>query len=173
MKNTILAAVAIGALGATPAVANGDWTGFYAGIGVGNLDVDTNVGLNDDDVAYGIHGGYRFDIGTWVVGGELEYDWSDVGLAPGVSVDNVLRLKGSVGYDLGPTLLYFAAGTAEVDVSGLGDDWGGFYGVGLAYQITPSAVLSAEILEHEFNNIGGSGIDADATSFNLRASLRF
>lgn len=173
MKKVLLAAVAAGSLGATPALANGDWTGFYGGIGVGNLDVDTNVGLNDDDVAYGIHGGYRFDLGTWVVGGELEYDWTDVGLAAGVSVDSVFRVKGTVGYDLGQTLLYLAAGSAEVDVDGVGDDRGGFYGVGVAYQITPAAIISAEILEHEFNNINGSGIDADATSVNLRASFRF
>ncbi len=172
MKTAVLAAMAALTLGAAPALANGQWTGFYGGIGIGQLDVDTTVGDNDD-TSYGLHAGYRYDLGQWVVGGEVEYDFTDVDLAPGVSVDHVLRLKATFGYDLGQTLVYVAGGWAEVDVDGLGDEDGGFYGLGVAYQVTPRTILSAELLEHDFNNIAGSGIDADATSFAVRASLRF
>ncbi|WP_157440934.1 porin [Aestuariivita boseongensis] len=173
MKQKILAAAAASLLAATPALADGEWTGFYAGIGIGNLDVDTNVGLSEDDRAYGVHAGYRFDMGQWVVGGELEHDTADFSLAPGVTVDNVTRLKGTVGYDTGMALVYLALGAADVDVGGVGDDTGEFYGIGLAYQLSPRAEISAEVLEHDFDNIGGSGINADATSVNFRASLRF
>jgi len=173
MKPIILAAATAGLMSATPALANGDWTGFYAGIGIGNLDVDTNTGLSNDDVSYGFHGGYRYDFGQWVTGGEIEYEIAEVSLAPGVDVDSVARLKGILGYDLGQTLLYGTAGVAEVDVSNLGRETGGFYGVGVAYAVTPTAVLSLEVLDHDFNNINSSGVDADATSINLRASLRF
>ena len=173
MKQTVLAAAAATLVAATPAVADGDWTGFYAGIGVGYLDVDTSVGLNNDDRGYGVHVGYRYDFGQWVVGGELEYDRADVILAPGLTVDNVGRLKGSFGYDLGTAMLYAAIGAAEVSVGGLGDDTGEFYGIGVAYQLSPRAEMSAEVLEHDFDNIGGAGVGADATSVNFRVSLRF
>lgn len=87
-------------------------------------------------------------------------------------MNDVWRLKGTVGYDLGQFLLYGALGYAEVDTS-LGDDSGAFYGVGLAYQVTPTAILGLEILEHDFNNINSTGVDADATSVAIRASFRF
>lgn len=173
MKQAILAAVTATAMGATPALADGDWTGFYAGIGVGNLDVDTNVGLSENDTAYGVHAGYRYDFGNWVVGGEFEYDRTSIDLAPGVEVDRVYRLKGNVGYDTGPALLYVALGGADVDVTGVGKDRGTFIGLGAAYQVSRSAILGVEFLRHKFDNIDGSGVDADANSFNIRASLRF
>lgn len=171
MKLIGVAAVAFAA-GAVPALANGDWTGGYVGGQVGNLDVDGTGAADGDDFSYGIHGGYRYDFGTFVLGGELEYDWADVDLAGAATVDNVLRLKATAGYDFGPALAYVAAGWAEVDTS-LGDDTGGFYGLGVAYQINPQFELSAEALWHEFNNINGTGVNADATSINLRASFRF
>ncbi|MFY9212603.1 MAG: porin [Aestuariivita sp.] len=173
MKKSILAAAAVAALSASPALADGDWDGFYAGIQAGTLDVDTNIGANGDDTSYGVHAGYRFDFGTWVAGGEFEYDDTDVSLGGGAArVNDVWRLKGTVGYDLGQFLLYGALGYAEVDTS-LGDDSGAFYGVGLAYQVTPNAILGLEILEHDFNNINSTGVDADATSVAIRASFRF
>lgn len=172
MKNVILAAAAATALTAAPALAN-DWTGFYAGIQAGNLDVETSIGADGDDTSYGVHAGYRWDFGDFVAGGEIEYDTADVTLGAGAAtVDDVLRLKGTLGYDVGQALLYVAAGWAEVGTS-LGDDDGGFYGVGVAWQVAPQAVLGLEVLEHEFSNINGTGIDADATSVGLRASFRF
>lgn len=174
MKKHLVTSAAVLALSTTSAIAN-DWSGFYAGAGIGNLEVDTSVdGVKDDDTSYGVHAGYRFDAGQWVFGGEFEYDWADVELVPGsISADRVMRLKATVGYDFGQALVYLAAGTAEVDVDGLGDDWGGFYGLGAAYAVSPQAIVSLELLEHEFTNIGGSGINADAWSANLRASWKF
>jgi outer membrane immunogenic protein len=60
-------------------------------------------------------------------------------------------------------LVYLAAGTAEVEIAGLG----------AAYAVSPQTIVSVELLEHEFSNIGGSGIDADAWSVSLRASWKF
>ncbi|MDB6181757.1 outer membrane beta-barrel protein [Paracoccus fistulariae] len=172
-KHFAIGAAAL-ALSATSVLAE-DWSGFYAGIGIGNLEVDTSVpGIKENDTAYGIHAGYRMDAGDWVVGGEFEHDWTNLDLVPGaISVDRVMRLKATLGYDLGPALVYLAAGTANVDVDGLGDDWGGFYGIGAAYAVSDRANVSLELLEHNFNDIGGSGIDADAWSAGLRASWRF
>ncbi|SCY07194.1 outer membrane beta-barrel protein [Paracoccus tibetensis] len=174
MTKLLAKGAALLALCATPAMAN-DWSGFYAGAGAGMIEVDTTVeGVKESDPSYGIHGGYRHDLGQWVVGGEIEHDWTDVELIPGaITADRVMRLKATAGYDFGPALVYVAAGTAKVNVDGLGDDWGGFYGLGAAYAVGARANVSLELLEHNFSDIGGSGIDADAWSGNLRVSWKF
>ena len=173
MKNNLWMGVAFLALSTTSAFAN-DWSGFYAGAGVGRIEVDpTGSGTKEDNTSYGVHAGYRFDAGQWVFGGEFEYDWTDIDLGSSVSVDSVMRLKATAGYDLGQTLVYVVAGGAEIDVNGLGNEWGEFFGIGAAYAVTPESTVSMELLEHNFSDIDGSGVDADAWSINLRASWRF
>jgi len=174
MKKPLAMGAAFLALSATSVLAD-DWTGFYAGASTGSLEVDTGAaGFKENDTNFGVHAGYRSDAGRLVFGGEFEYDWADVELVPGaISADRVMRLKATAGYDFGQTLVYLAAGTAEVDVDGLGSDWGGFFGLGAAYAVSPQAVVGLELLEHNFTDIGGSGIDADAWSASLRASWKF
>jgi len=174
VKKHLAMSAAFLALSTTSVIAN-DWTGFYAGAGIGNLEVDTGAaGFKENDAAYGVHAGYRSDAGRLVFGGEFEFDWADVELVPGsVSADRVMRLKATAGYDFGQTLVYLAAGAAEVDVDGLGTDWGGFLGLGAAYAVSPQAIVGLELLEHNFTDIGGSGIDADAWSASVRASWKF
>ncbi|MEM9550078.1 MAG: outer membrane beta-barrel protein [Pseudomonadota bacterium] len=167
-----LLATAAAVLIATPALADGDWTGGYVGGQLGYLDVDGTGAADGDDIAYGVHGGYDFDFGEFVVGGEIEWDWTDVDLGGAADVDSVGRLKVKAGYDLGNVLPYVTVGVAEVDTS-LGDDTGGVYGLGVAYRLTDEWTISGEALYHDFNNIEGTGVDAEATSVNVRASFRF
>jgi opacity protein-like surface antigen len=168
----ILATAAAVALLATPTLA-GDWTGAYVGGQVGWLDVEPDGFDSSDDTAYGLHAGYDYDFGNWVVGGELEYDWTDLAVAGGAAnVDSVVRAKLKVGYDFGRTMAYAVAGAAEVDTT-LGSETGGVYGIGLAVAVTDNLAISGELLRHDFSDIGGSGIGATADSYNLRASWRF
>ena len=157
-----------------PIVASGDWTGFYTGLNLGYADVDGPGLLDGNNGTYGFHAGYDYDLGDWVVGGELEYDKTDVDLLDGAAnVDSVARLKLKGGYDLGNTLVYATAGYANADISGENED-GAFAGVGMTYKITDRYTVGAEVLHHQFNDLGGvDGVDADATTFNLRGSLRF
>lgn len=156
-----------------PAFVGGDWTGIYGGLNLGYADVDTNIGANGDDMSYGLHIGYDYDFGRYVIGGELEYDNLDTDLGDGAAeVDSVTRLKLRGGYDFGRTLVYATAGAARADTS-LGDDTGEFIGLGVAYQVTDSFTIGGELLEHRFDDLGGTGVDADATTFNLRGSFRF
>lgn len=150
----------------------GEWGGFYGGLNLGWADVSTSNGLSGDDVTFGVHLGYDYDFGRFVLGGEIEYDEMDLDLDGAATVDNVARLKLRGGYDLGRTLVYATAGAARADTS-LGHDTGGFAGVGVTYQINESFRLGGEVLEHRFNDVGGSGIDADATTFNIRAQFQF
>jgi predicted porin len=119
-----------------------------------------------------LHAGYDYDFGRFVLGGELDYDLTDIDLGGAATVDNVLRLKVRGGYDLGRTLVYATAGLARVDTS-LGTENGQFAGLGVAYQLTDQFVVGGEVLAHQFDDINGSGVDADATSINLRASFGF
>lgn len=159
---------------AAPPVATygGDWTGGYAGLSLGNLNVNVlGGGPENDDIAYGAHIGYDYDFGQFVLGGELEYEGTDVNLG-GVSVDSVARLKLRGGYDMGRTLLYVTAGVAEAD-SSIGSDTGGFGGIGLAYKVTDQFYVGGEILGHKFDNFAGTGSDLEATSVSIRGGVRF
>jgi predicted porin len=164
-----------------PAYSGGDWTGFYLGGQVGRLDVDGEGALNGvggDDTTYGLHAGYNYDFGRWVLGGELDYDDASVdleaaGAAIGESVDSVWRAKLRGGYDFGRTLLYATIGAADVDTT-VGGDTGEFYGLGVSFKASERVIISGEYLQHNFSDIGGNaGFDADADTFTIRASFQF
>lgn len=159
---------------AAPApVLGGDWGGPYAGLQLGYGDVDADGGLNGDGELFGLHAGYRWDMGTVVYGVELDYDDAGIDIGGGAAeLDNVARLKGQVGYDLGNTLLYATAGVANADTT-LGDETGWLAGGGLAWAVTPSWTVGGEILYHDFEEFGTSGVGADATTASVRASFRF
>ena len=160
-----------------PVAVDTGWTGFYGGLNLGYADIDTNVAATGDGMTYGLHAGYDYDFGNFVLGGELEYDKADIDLSlangtVAANVDSVARLKLRGGYDLGSTLIYATAGVARVDTD-LGNENGEFFGVGMAYKVTESFTIGGELLEHRFDDIAGTGVDADATTFNLRGSFRF
>ncbi|TCO72431.1 outer membrane protein [Rhodovulum euryhalinum] len=159
---------------AAPApVLGGDWGGGYAGLQLGFADVDADGGLNGDGEIYGVHAGYRWDMGTLVYGVEVDYDDAGIDIGNGAAeLDDVMRLKGQVGYDMGSTLLYATAGVANADTT-LGDETGWLAGGGLAWAVSPSWTVGGEILYHDFDEFGNSGIGADATTATLRASFRF
>ncbi|MBL3610386.1 outer membrane protein [Rhodovulum sulfidophilum] len=164
---------------AVPAAApDGDWGGAYLGLSYGYIDVNTDSGASDDSSdALGIHAGYRWDFGKTVAGLEVEYGEPDLdfvnssGTQSG-SVDNVWRIKGQYGYDFGRTLAYATAGIAPTDTS-LGDETGYLVGVGVDYQMTQNWVMGAEVLYHDFDEFGSSGVGADATTAAVRLSYRF
>lgn len=175
MRNLIAATAAVALM--APVMANparaGDWTGPYVGLGIGNTDVNGPGAADGNDVSYGIHMGYDYDFGDFVLGGELEYDRADVSVAGGLGrLDNIGRLKLRAGYDFGPVLGYAIVGGARANTS-VGNDTGLVYGLGLAYAINDQFTLSGEYLRHDFNNFNNTGADATADVFNLRASLRF
>ncbi|MGC9419163.1 MAG: outer membrane protein [Rhodovulum sp.] len=159
---------------AAPALlAGGDWNGGYAGVQLGYGDVSADGGLDGDGEIYGLHAGYRWDMGTLVYGVELDHDRADIDIGNGAAeLDGVTRLKGQVGYDMGQTLLYATAGVANGDTD-LGDETGWVAGAGLAWAVSPSWVIGGEVLYHDFDEFGSSGVGANATTATLRASFRF
>jgi len=151
----------------------GDWGGPYAGLQLGYGDVDADGGLSGDGELYGVHAGYRWDRGTIVYGVELDYDDAGIDIGGGAAeLNDVTRLKGQLGYDMGNTLLYATAGVANADTT-LGDETGWLAGGGLAWAVTPSWTVGGEILYHDFEEFGASGIGANATTASVRVSFRF
>jgi outer membrane immunogenic protein len=160
-----------------PVMVSADWTGFYAGaqLGYGQLKSDAIVD-EPKDLTYGVHAGYLYDLGSIVVGGELDYDMTNIGFAaPAVDLDSVARLKLRAGYDAGAFQPYIVAGAARAQVSGAldGSSDGTFAGVGLDYQLTDSFRIGGEVLAHQFDDLVNSGVDVTANTISLRASYSF
>lgn len=139
---------------------------------MGYADIDGTGAADGSGGTYGVHGGYNYDFGQFVLGGEVDYDKLDIDLGGAATADSVARLKLKAGYDLGKTLIYATAGAANVDTS-IGSETGEFYGLGVAYKVNDRFTMGGEVLEHSFDDIGGTGTEADATTFTLRGSYNF
>ncbi|ABD54872.1 outer membrane protein [Jannaschia sp. CCS1] len=171
---------------AAPAPVTYDWSGFYGGVQLeyGDVTADTAAGVEaatGDGALYGLFGGYRYDLGNVVVGAELDLNLADIDLddptgATIGSLDSVHRLGAEVGYDAGPALLYGTVGVAQATATlGAADlqDNGYFYGAGIDYLVTDQITVGAEVLQHEFDDFDGTGLDISATTFGINAAFRF
>ncbi|WP_397543826.1 outer membrane beta-barrel protein [Roseovarius salis] len=158
-----------------PTAPEPDWTGFYVGSQVGALDIDTNVPTVDDrTVGAGFTAGYDYDLGRYVVGGALDYDWADAQLTPGLAVENVFRAKMRGGVEVGSdSLVYATGGYAHAETDTLGDDSGYFIGAGYDWRINRRLSFGAEVLYHDFDNFNGTPVDVEAMSYMFRTMIRF
>lgn len=154
-----------------PAQMGGDWTGGYAGLSFGNLSADAGD-FDDSEAVYGIHGGYDYDFGQFVLGGELDYQTGeDINLG-GIEADDVFRAKLRGGYDLGRTLVYATVGAAQLNTNA-GDDTGVVGGLGIEYKVTERFSVGGEYLAHQFDDFDDTGVDVYADTVSLRGSFRF
>lgn len=153
-------------------VSGPDWSGAYAGVHLGYGDVQADdSALDGDGTVYGVHAGYRWDFGRTVAGIEADYGGGEIDLGD-EDLDSLARLKGQYGYKFGDALAYATAGVAQADTS-VGDETGYVVGLGMDYAVTPSVAVGGEVLYHEFDEFGDSGVGADATTATLRVSYRF
>ena len=158
-----------------PVVFSNDWTGAYVGggFGVGEITSGEDDPIDTNDLS--LLAGYMYDMGSMVVGGEIEYERFDFDDG-GDSLDaSVLRLKGRVGYDAGAFLPYLTVGAARLALEDGSDvaDNGYFYGAGADYAVNENFRLGAEILQHEFDNFNDGGADVSARTMSFRASYSF
>lgn len=162
-----------------PIVAPGfDWTGPYIGaqVGYGWAEIDPG-NVEGDGVLGGVHAGYNYDLGGFVVGAELTYDFADIDFDGGAgSIDGVAALKAKGGVDLGRVLPYVTAGGAyaTADVGGADlDDFGYLVGGGVDFAATDNIIVGAEYLYHNFNDFDSSGADVDVHTLKAKASFKF
>ncbi|PLL13722.1 porin family protein [Tabrizicola sp. TH137] len=194
MKRSMAMAAAAVTLGAMPALAGGpvqvaeepmvapapvpvaapsaDWSGLYVGGQLGYGDVGSTGALAGDGETAGLFAGYRADFGQFVTGVEGNFDWANIDLGGGTSLDSISRLKLIGGYDMGPALVYGTVAAVRADTT-LGADNGYGLGVGVDYAVSDQMTLGAELMEHRFDNFVGSGTDIDATTLNARVGFRF
>lgn len=191
-----------------------DWTGFYLGAQAGygkassiNADANSLLDLTHDAFSLkpdgglgGVHAGYLYDLGQWVVGGELDYDWAGIkdsasvaGIDPvteedavgdvEVKIKNIARAKAIVGYDLGDGLLYGTAGAfrAKAEASTpFGSESksknGWMAGIGYKHKFTENWIGGVEALYHKKSNFAGlEGVNSDLklTTITARISYKF
>ena len=164
-----------------PMPVGSDWTGFYAGgqLGYGKVEADELSG-DTQGATYGVHAGYLYDLGSFVLGGELDLDGTQIenDTDGAADVDTITRAKLRLGYDAGDWLPYVTAGIAQARVSSDtdaidGDDTGGFGGVGVEYRLSDSIRVGGEVLRHQFNDFNDSGVDLEATTAAARVSFQF
>ena len=161
----------------TNTIEPGDWTGFYVGgqLGFGNLDASGGLTDSGDGMIYGVHAGYDYDLGAFVVGAGVDHDFSDMAFTGNLAVDSVTRLKLRGGYDLGTGLIYATGGWARAESSGVvaATDDGWFAGLGYEHILSPTMSVAGEYLHHAFDDFDGSGVDVEANTMSARVSFRF
>ena len=157
-----------------PADAVDDWTGSYIGLEIGRGTVDADVDL--DVTTYGAHAGYLRDLGNYVIGAEIDNDRAKIEDEP-TDGNRVTRLKAIVGYDAGKFMPYAVAGVAnlriEDGIGGVYDNRGSVFGAGVAYKVNSQFRVGAEVLRHDFNDVNGTTLDANVTTFAVKASYSF
>lgn len=155
-----------------------DWSGAYVGAQLGYGDVDSSPeGLGGYGWLGGVHAGYRWDLGNWVAGTELTWDKAsiDIGDAAG-EIDSVAALKLTAGREIGNSLVYGALGLARADATVEGVDLssdGLVYGLGFDYAVNQRWTVGGEVLQHNFDDFDGTGVDFDATTVKAKVSLQF
>lgn len=166
-----------------PMIRGTDWSGFYLGAQAGYGEVTgTNTNEDVNGAIYGVHAGYMYDLGTVVLGAEVDYDLSNIDNVGGNGdLDDVTRVKARVGYDAGSFLPYVTGGVARANVSGVGTPGqdleldGDFYGLGVAYKFSDNILVGGEVLQHKFyesDAMNTAGTER-ATTATARVSFQF
>jgi len=150
-------------------MADEDWTGLYAGVHLGQTRL-TGPGVDDSDPMIGLHAGYDYDLGNWVIGGELSYDAAaEYSVGGAVSDVTTVRLKFKGGYDLGRTMVYGIVGLGTIDTGAFKHD-GYTLGLGAAYRLSDHVTVGAEYL---YDSFGPKGREFDSDTVLIKASYRF
>ncbi len=176
MKNfrKFLATALVAGLAAGSAQAQ-DWTGWYAGLHVGASDFELDTGASGDGPNYGIHVGYRREYPSgFVLGGEAEFNNTDLTLSDGNDVDGLCRLlKVSAGRAYGQTLPYVTVGVSKLRSRDLSDNIGLAVGGGVAYRVNQKFSVGLEYVYLDHSGVGAGDDDASGSSLSFRTSYQF
>lgn len=165
-----------------------DWTGFYAGLSLGQASADqteenpTDAYDIDDGSSRSLFVGYRMQQGSLVYGGEVELaNMSGMQYATVPrEISKALDLKSTLGYAKGNLLTYGVVGWSQVEVVRPVDsaNFGGIsYGAGVEYSVTDRFGVGLEYLTRKVDGISQNGgpqtSNIDVNSLSLRVGLSF
>jgi outer membrane immunogenic protein len=151
------------------------WSGFYIGGNLGAAFDPNDLSIkdqsaeqdltlkfsNDTELIGGVHGGYNWQVGSWLGGVEADVDFAE-------SVNYLASVRGRLGWALGSWLLYATGGAAFLDTdndfvvvsaddgpfsfSNGKTDTGFVVGGGVEYKIAPQLSLGLEGLYYDFGS---------------------
>jgi outer membrane immunogenic protein len=151
------------------------WSGFYIGGNLGaafdpndlsikDLSEEQDLSLrfsNDTELIGGVQAGYNWQMGSWLVGVEGDFDFAE-------NINYLASVRGRVGWALGSWLLYGTGGVAFIDTDNdfvvVSADDGPFnfsngktetgyvVGGGVDYKIAPRLSLGVEGLFYGFGS---------------------
>ena len=151
------------------------WSGFYIGgnlgaalnpndLSINDLSVEQDLSLsfsNDTKLIGGVHSGYNWQTGPWVLGIEGDFDFAE-------NVNFLASARGRLGWGLGNWLFYGTGGIAFVDTdnnfvvasaddgpfsfSGGNNETGFVVGGGIEYKVAPQLSLGVEGLFYDFGS---------------------
>ena len=168
-------------------VASGNWAGAYVG-GTASYQRSDMGGAKGTGFGAGVYGGYNMQNGQMVYGAETDLNYSGVDThnsAAGVSTKQGVNgsIRGRVGIDLNPVLLYGTAGLAAAnvemkDTAGNKDDknaLGWTAGVGAEAFVTNNITARVEYRYSDYQgknyNLGGTNVKSDFQDHAVRVGL--
>ena len=133
-----------------------DWTGFYAGVngavGIVNPGATTYWGG-------GVHAGYLYDSGDFVVGGELSYNYV---AAP--ANDHLFGADLILGYDAGMVMPHVTLGGSYLVNPNL---FGVSAGAGLSVKATENVILTGRY-RYTYEPAGGNSLHQGIAALSFR-----
>ncbi|WP_417807111.1 outer membrane beta-barrel protein [Thioclava sp.] len=153
-----------------------DWGGFYAGAQLGYGDA--NDAVDDGGVVGGVHGGYLYDFGKYVAGGELAFSGADItDNTQNSKIDSFTDLKFIGGVKQNNWLFYGGLGASYIK----GDTAGGVSAsdtvpmatLGVRYKVRPNMTVGGAVDYRKGDDFDGSGQDLDLTTVSLTTSFQF
>ncbi len=184
MKKTLAMVALLLSTAAAPAQ---EWTGAYGGLTVGSGSGDYAItgsaatGTFESGAVYGVFAGYNLERNGMVYGAELAYQGADIPNQgfDGQGIDQLIDLKGRVGFSSGPSLVYGVIGYSSnrTFVPGNTSDGDGLaFGLGFDYQVKGKFIIGAEYLSRQMENDATSaiiGLEPDISTFSVRAGMKF
>ena len=158
------------------------WTGGYAGVGVGYGRMDVSGFDSQSSGVAGLFGGYRMDMGGFVVGGEANLMPATLGTATLPGGDELKwggSLMGTAGMPFGAegrTLGYVGAGPAFVRTSGAGgseNSVGGTVALGVDHMITDQIMVRGGVNYTVINNVGNTNLNTRTLGAGVGLGFKF
>lgn len=169
---------------APPAPARFNWTGAYAGAGLGYGDMRFSPGDSASNAVASLFAGYRQDMGFAVLGGEAIISPAAIGspTLPGPGGDE-LKAGGALLFTAGVpvtadarTLAYVGVGPSMLRSSGTAgseNSFGGMAAIGVDHMITDSIMLRGSVNYNVINNVGQDDINTRTLGAGVGVGFKF